>query len=163
MNNPTLSGKPEDGDDANRDPLSGAPGAHPVGVGVGAAAGGMAAGALTGTMAGPIGTVIGAAVGAIAGGLGGKAVAEAFDPTVVDEHWKGRFQDEAYYQPNTTYDDYAPAYRLGARSRQQSSSTDFEDAEGTLAREYDQVRGDSKLDWERARLAARASWDTDYR
>jgi phage tail tape-measure protein len=71
----------------NRDPITGAPGAHPVGVGLGAAAGGIAggiaAGAATGTVAaGPIGTVVGAAVGAVAGGLGGKAVAEHFDPTV---------------------------------------------------------------------------------
>ena len=67
----------------NLDPITGAPGAHPVGVGLGAAAGGIAAGAAAGTVAaGPVGTVVGAAVGAIAGGLGGKAVAEHFDPTV---------------------------------------------------------------------------------
>ena len=67
----------------NRDPITGAPGAHPVGVGLGAAAGGIAAGAAAGTLAaGPVGTVVGAAVGAVAGGLGGKAVAEHFDPTI---------------------------------------------------------------------------------
>jgi len=71
----------------NLDPITGAPGAHPVGVGLGAAAGGIAggiaAGAAAGTVAaGPVGTVVGAAVGALAGGLGGKAVAEHFDPTV---------------------------------------------------------------------------------
>jgi phage tail tape-measure protein len=67
----------------NRDPITGAPGAHPVGVSLGAAAGGIAAGAAAGTVAaGQVGTVMGAAVGAIAGGLGGKAVAEHFDPTV---------------------------------------------------------------------------------
>lgn len=153
----------ESGKDANLDPISGAPGAHPVGVGVGATAGGMAAGALAGTVAGPVGTLVGAAVGAIAGGLGGKAVAEAFDPTVVDAHWKGRFESESYYEPNTTYDDYAPAYRLGAQSRQQSSSSSFDDNESTLASEYDKVRGSSRLGWERAKSAARASWDTDYR
>jgi phage tail tape-measure protein len=70
----------------NLDPITGAPGAHPVGVGLGAAAGGIAAGAAAGTVAaGPVGTVVGAAVGAIAGGLGGKAVAEHFDPTVAEK------------------------------------------------------------------------------
>ena len=34
--------------DANRDPLTGAPGAHPVGTGIGAVVGGAAAGAATG-------------------------------------------------------------------------------------------------------------------
>ena len=52
----------------NLDPITGAPGAHPVGVGLG-----------------PVGTVVGAAVGAVAGGLDGKAVDEHFDPTV--EGW----------------------------------------------------------------------------
>jgi len=43
--------------DANRDPLTGAPGSHPVGTGIGAAAGGVAAGAAAGTLAaGPVGT-----------------------------------------------------------------------------------------------------------
>jgi len=71
--NPTNVNKAE----ANRDPISGAPGAHPVGTGLGAAAGGIAGGAAAGTLAaGPVGTVIGAAVGAVLGGLGGKAIAE---------------------------------------------------------------------------------------
>ena len=55
--------------DANRDPLTGAPGAHPVGVGLGTAAGGMAAGAAAGAVAGPVGAVAGAVVGGIVGGL----------------------------------------------------------------------------------------------
>jgi phage tail tape-measure protein len=67
----------------NLDPITGAPGAHLVGVGLGAAVGGIAAGAAAGTVAaGPLGAAVGAAVGAIAGGLGGKAVAEHFDPTL---------------------------------------------------------------------------------
>jgi uncharacterized protein (TIGR02271 family) len=67
---------------ANRDPITGTPGAHPVGTGVGAIAGGVAAGAAVGTVAGPIGTAVGAAVGAVAGGLAGKGVAEEVDPTI---------------------------------------------------------------------------------
>lgn len=66
----------------NQDPITGAPGAHPVGTGVGAA-GGAVTGAAIGTMVGgPIGTIAGAVVGAIAGGLAGKEVAEGTNPTV---------------------------------------------------------------------------------
>src|SRR5688500_5160387 len=89
----------------NRDPLSGAPGAHPVGTGIGAAAGGMAAGAAAGTVAGPVGTIAGAAVGAIAGGLAGKAVAEKIDPTVEDAYWQRAYTKEAYYEPGFNYSD----------------------------------------------------------
>ena len=55
--------------DANPDPLTGTPGAHPVGVGTGAL-GGAAAGAGIGTVVGgPVGALVGGAVGAVAGGL----------------------------------------------------------------------------------------------
>lgn len=149
--------------DANRDPISGAPGSHPVGTGIGAAAGGVAAGAAAGTLAaGPVGTVVGAAVGAVAGGLAGKAVAEQLDPTVVDTHWRSRYEREPYYESGMTYDDYAPSYRLGAEARQRHPTASFDEAEQTLARDYENVRGKSRLGWEKAKRAARAGWDTDY-
>jgi hypothetical protein len=79
----------------NLDPLSGEPGAHPIGTAVGAAVGGGAAGvalgagaaaltgagAMIGAAAGPIGAVAGAVAGGIAGGLLGKKVAETVHPT----------------------------------------------------------------------------------
>ena len=101
---------------ATRDPLSGAPGAHPVGVGIGAAAGGMAAGAAAGTVAGPVGTLLGAAVGAVVGGLAGKGVAESIDPTVEDAYWRENYASRDYVAPGRTYADYGPAYgyALGA-------------------------------------------------
>jgi hypothetical protein len=68
--------------ESNPDPITGAPGAHPIGVGLGAAAGGIAAGAAAGTLAaGPIGTVVGTAIGAVVGGLAGKGAAESMNPT----------------------------------------------------------------------------------
>ena len=145
--------------DANRDPLTGAPGAHPIGTGIGATAGGIAAGAAAGTIAGPIGTAIGAAVGAVVGGLGGKAIAEHYDPTAEEAYWRDNFEREPYYQRGMTYDDYAPAYRLGAETRSRATDQAFDDVEGQLAEQYDRVRGQSRLDWEQARQATRAGWD----
>ena len=67
--------------DANRDPISGEPGSHPVGTGVGAA-GGATTGAIIGAVVGgPVGGAIGAAIGGIAGGLTGHEVAEGVNPT----------------------------------------------------------------------------------
>ena len=80
VKSPAYAGASSQGS-ANRDPLTGASGAHPIGTGVGAAAGGIAAGAAVGSVAGPVGTAVGAAVGAVAGGLAGKGVAENIDPT----------------------------------------------------------------------------------
>jgi hypothetical protein len=66
---------------AHLDPITGEPGAHPVGVGVGAVSAGIA-GAAIGAIAGPIGMVVGAAIGAVAGGLAGKEVAASEDEPV---------------------------------------------------------------------------------
>lgn len=155
----------EAADDENRDPVSGEPGAHPVGTGIGAAAGGITgAGLAVGTMtAGPVGAVLGIAAGAALGGLAGKAVAEEVDPTVVHEHWRARFRDEPYHDPAMDYEDYAPAYHLGAEARRRFPDGDFDALEPVMVSGYAKLRGESRLRWEEVREAARAGWDADYR
>ena len=145
--------------DANRDPITGTPGAHPVGTGVGAAVGGAATGAAVGTVAGPVGTAVGAAVGAIAGGLAGKAVGEKVNPTVEDAHWRENYQREPYYNKGYTYDDYAPAYRTGYEARSRYADRSFDDVDADLRADYERSRGSSRLDWDNARPATRAAWD----
>lgn len=152
-NEKTRKGEP----DANRDPLSGAPGAHPVGTGLGAA-GGAAAGAAVGAMAGPVGAVVGGAIGAVAGGLAGKGAAEAVNPTVEDAYWRENFASRPYVTPGTDYDTYAPAYKYGWESRDHFVGSSFDDVESDLGREWDQVKGKSTLGWDRAREAARDAW-----
>ena len=143
--------------DANRDPITGAPGAHPVGTGLGAAAGGIAAGAAAGTVAGPVGTVVGAAVGAIVGGLAGKGVAEMIDPTAEDAYWRDNYASRPYVA-GETYDEFGPAYRHGVSSYGKYGDRTFEDAEADLRRDWDDARGTSTLEWDRAKLAAKDSW-----
>src|SRR5690606_24621558 len=55
--------------DANRDPITGAPGSHPVGVAAGGTAGALA-GAAVGSLFGPIGTLVGGGIGAVGGAAG---------------------------------------------------------------------------------------------
>src|SRR3954451_20602456 len=102
--------------DRNEDPISGAPGAHPVGVGVGTAAGGAAAGMAAGVAAGPVGAVVGAVVGGVAGGLAGKAVAEKIDPTAENAYWSENYRSRPYADKGRSYSDYQPAYRYGWES-----------------------------------------------
>ena len=98
--------------------MTGTPGSHPVGTGIGAAAAALQRAQRRARLAaGPVGTVVGAAIGAVAGGLAGKAVAESIDPTVVDTHWRGRYDREPYFESGMTYDDYKPSYQLGADAR----------------------------------------------
>lgn len=107
----------------NPDPITKAPGSHPVGTGVGAAVGGgvgvggaIAAGAALGSTIGPVGTAVGAAVGAVAGGLPGKELAERVNPTVEETYWRDNYETRPYVTPGTSFDDYGPAYRHGWES-----------------------------------------------
>jgi uncharacterized protein YcfJ len=147
------------GRDANRDPITGTPGSHPVGTGVGAAAGGMAAGAAVGTVAGPVGTAVGAAVGAIVGGLAGKGVAEAIDPTAEEAYWAQNYEREPYYEKGYTYQDYHPAYRTGWEGRSRYQGRSFDEVESDLQTDYQRNRGQSRLDWDKNRDATRAAWN----
>ena len=149
--------------DANRDPITGKPGAHPAGVAGGAFAGGAAggvagaaiAGAAAGTAAGPVGTVIGAAVGAVAGGLAGKAIAERINPTVEDAFWRDNYASRPYVTKGSSYDDYAPAYRYGYERYPDYKGRKFDDVEPEMRQDWDRFKGESRLTWEQAKHATR--------
>jgi hypothetical protein len=141
--------------DANRDPITDAPGAHPVGVGVGAA-GGAAGGAAIGSVAGPVGTAVGAVVGGVAGGLAGKGVAEAINPTVEEAYWRENYASRPYVVKGEAYDVYAPAYRYGWESYVPGRS--FEDVEPDLRRRWEKSEHGARLSWEKAKRAVRDAW-----
>jgi phage tail tape-measure protein len=145
------------GNDMNRDPISGAPGAHPVGTGIGAT-GGAAAGAAIGSVAGPVGTIVGGAVGAVVGGLAGKAGGEAVNPTAENAYWQEAHASQPYATSSNGYDDYAPAYKLGYESRARYGDSSFDQAESQLKTEWERTKGSSKLAWEQAAPATRAAW-----
>jgi hypothetical protein len=162
MKNETLDRKAP----SDRDPISGALGAHPVGTGVGAAAGGFAgaaaagavAGAVTGTTVGPLGTAIGAVIGAVAGGLAGKGVAELIDPTAEDAYWRVNYSNRPYVARDGSYDDYGPAYRYGVDGYEQYNGRPFDEVEPELSRDWERAKGSSRLTWADAKHAARDSW-----
>lgn len=144
----------------NRDPITGAPGSHPVGTGVGTT-GGAIAGAAVGTLvAGPLGTAVGGVVGAIAGAAAGHSAGEAVNPTVEEVYWRDSYMGEPYYNANYAYNDYAPAYKLGYESRAKSGSQIWDEQQDMALRsEWESSRGTSRLDWNEARLASMAAWN----
>ena len=142
----------------NRDPITGAPGAHPVGTGIGAAAGGAAAGAAIGTVAGPVGTAIGMAAGAIVGGLAGKGVAEKIDPTAEDAYWRTTYSSRSYVDKDTPYDIYQSAYRTGYEGYSLYPGRRYEQVEIDLHRDYEKTRRTTGLDWNKAKHATRDAW-----
>jgi hypothetical protein len=146
------------GRDANRDPITGEPGSHPIGTGLGAVAAGAAAGAAGGAIGGPVGAAAGAVIGGVAGGLAGKAVGEAVNPTVEDEYWRKSYSSRPYVDKSMSYDDYGPAYRYGWESHRAHKGGTFEACETDLGRGWDEAKGKSRLSWDRAKEATRDAW-----
>jgi hypothetical protein len=142
----------------NLDPLTGEPGAHPVGTGVGATLGAMVAGAAAGSVVGPVGTVIGMAIGATLGGLAGKGLAENIDPTAEDAYWRSEYGGRPYVESGASYDNYGPAYSYGVAAFGRHDTEHFELIEPELAKDWSTMRGASDLPWGRARPAVRDAW-----
>ena len=143
--------------DLNRDPITDEPGSHPIGTGIGAT-GGAVAGAAAGLVGGPAGMAVGGIIGAVVGGLAGKAAAEAVNPTAEEAHWRENYTREPYYEQGRSFDDYAPAYRLGLTGRTRHQG-DWDSAEPHLASEWESARGGSSLSWPQAKPASRAAWE----
>lgn len=146
--------------DANPDPITGEPGAHPVGV-AGGASGGALAGAAIGAIGGPIGAAVGGAIGAVAGGLAGKGVAESVNPTEEDGYWRENHASRPYVQSGRKYDDYSPAYKYGWESaaRPEYQGRQFDDVETDLSRGWDKARGGTRSEWNDMKAATRDAFE----
>ena len=144
--------------DANRDPITGAPGSHPVATGIGSAAAGTA-GAALGAMAGPVGALAGAAIGAAIGGAIGHSAGEAIDPTVEIEYWRSNYASRPYVTPGADFRDYHPAYQHGWEGHSRYQGRSFDEVEGELGSEWERRRGESSLSWDKARDASRDAWN----
>ncbi|MDO5691857.1 MAG: hypothetical protein Q4G70_05150 [Pseudomonadota bacterium] len=125
----------------------------------GGMAAGAAAGAATGAvLGGPVGVLVGGTVGAILGALGGYAAVDATDPDYT--YWKEAHVNQPDYVSGYSYDtDYAPAYRLGYQGRSRYAGRTWDDMEAALAKDWVEIKGDSRLSWDQARAASRAAWD----
>ncbi len=150
-------------DPKNRDPISGTPGAHPVGTGVGAAAGGAIGAGIGAAVGGPVGAIAGGVGGAVLGGLGGKAAAEELDPTLEETYWRDNYKTRPYATVDTPFDVYRPAYRLGwegwGKRGTDGTRKSFEDHEQELRAEWEGMAPKPKLTWDNAKDAVRDAWD----
>lgn len=124
------------------------------GAAAGGVVGGATAGALAGGVTGPVGAAIGAAVGAVAGAV----MAKKADPVIEDTYWRDNHGTRPYANKDLGYDHYQPAYRAGVESYNRNPSRSFDDIEPELGREWSRARGNSSLEWEHARPAARDAW-----
>ena len=142
----------------NADPITDAPGSHPIETGIGAAAAGAATGMAVGAFTGPVGAAIGAAVGAVAGGYAGKGVGEMIDPTTEDNWLRENFNSRPYVKKGDTFESFTPAYRFGATAESKYGDADFDSMDEELERDWERSDVDD-LPWPRARGAVKDAYD----
>ena len=145
--------------DLNRDPISGTPGAHPLGTGAGAASGAVAGGVAGLAVGGPVGGIVGIAVGAVAGGLAGKGAAELVNPTAEELFWKETYVREPFYVAGRSFEYYAPGFRAGWEGRVRHDGRSFDEAEPALKANYNLSKSELDPLWQEVRPAAHAAWN----
>ena len=129
-------------------------GEHKLGTGVGAGSGALV-GAALGAVGEPLGKAAGATVGAGVGGKAGETVARAANPAAEDAYWTSTYEREPYYLPGRSYLDYQPADALGYGGARRFANDDGSDDD--FAREWERVKGPSRLTWQEAEPASRAA------
>jgi hypothetical protein len=143
----------------NADPITSAPGSHPIETGIGAAAVGAAGGMAAGAFAGPVGAALGAAVGAVAGGYAGKGLGEMIDPTTDDQWLRENFESRPYVQEGDTFEKYQPAYRYGAEAESRYGTEKFDRIEGDLESKWHDRTTSPAMRWKHVRDAVKDSYE----
>lgn len=128
-----------------------------VGGAAGGVAGGAAAGAAVGGMTGPVGAAVGAVVGAVAGAIAGEGIANTVDPVAEEAYWRDNYSSRPY-AGGASYDEYRPAFGYGVDAYTRYPGRSFNEVEAELARDWNSRRGNSSLEWDRARYATRDAW-----
>lgn len=77
-----------------------------------------------------------------------------------DPKWQKHYTGSSYFDKTYDYErDYRPAYRYGAYSRGRYADRAWDDnLERDLSRDWDKMKGSSRLTWDRAKLATRDAW-----
>ena len=94
-----------------------------------------------------------------------KGTIEAVDSTAEDAYWHRHWKTRPYIDEvgldELDYRDFSEAYRTGYMgfAEYAGMGLSFEDVEEDLERSYDERRGDSALDWTKAREAAKDAWE----
>ena len=123
--------------------------------------GGAAVGAAFGVAGGPPGALVGGIIGGVVGGIAGHDIAQPDQQHPEDEYWREHYQHANYYQSDRDLEyarDYAPAYRLGYDHHPQDEHQDFSAVETELEAKWQQFKGESRLSWQEAKLAAQDAW-----
>ena len=115
------------------------------------------------TVAGVVGVAAGTAAGLAAGAadaLVGKKPAKEVDAMAEELYWREHHASEPYFDGvNFAFEDYLPAWQTGWEGRAKYPGRTFDEAMRDLEQDFNWNRGKSRLLWDQARAAVRASFE----
>jgi hypothetical protein len=141
----------------NADPLTNAPGSHPIETGIGAAVAGAATGMALGAVAGPVAAAVGVAAGAVAGGYAGKGIGEMIDPTTEDTWLRDNFESRPYVAKGDKYEDFHPAYRYGALAEAKYGDAGIDLMDKQLQSDWEASK-ENTMPWTKAKGAVKDAY-----
>jgi hypothetical protein len=142
----------------NPDPITDAPGSHPIETGIGAALAGAACGMAVGAVAGPAAAAVGVAAGAVAGGYAGKGIGEMIDPTTEDNWLRENFKSRPYVEEGDSYEDFNKAFRYGALAESKYGDAGIDLRDEQLQRDWE-ASTESNMPWTKAKGAVQDAYD----
>ena len=90
--------------------------------------------------------------------MGDEAKEKSIDLTAEEKYWQEHHQSQPHAEEGTTYEQFAPAYRVGAEAATRHPGKDFHEIEDDIALDYEKHQIGSALPWDRVRGASKAAW-----
>jgi len=73
-------------------------------------------------------------------------------------HWLDNYSTRPYVESGEDYEDYAPAYLYGVYYYHSNPERHFDSSAADLSTGWEAARGDSALDWPKAKPAVEEAW-----
>jgi len=88
----------------------------------------------------------------------GESAAKPIDLTAEEKYWQEHHYTQPHATEGTTFEHFAPAYRVGAEAAKKYPGKDFHEIEDNLALDYEKHQVGSALPWDHLRGASKAAW-----
>ncbi len=80
------------------------------------------------------------------------------DLTAEEQYWREHHATQPHATEDTTFEHFAPAYRVGAEAATKYPGKHFDEIEDEVALDYGKHEAGEALPWDHARRASRAAW-----
>jgi len=87
-----------------------------------------------------------------------KTTQESIDLAAEEKYWRENHDAQPHATESTTYEHFAPAYRVGAKAAAKYPRKEFDEIEDDVVLDYEKHQIGSALPWDRVRSASKAAW-----